>query len=364
MRILQLLINFILLGWLFSWLNSVLSRLPFFLHLQYYWRSRTPFWKNVIIGSLFTILFIGLYDSQWIADIEDLNVDWMVSLYRGQPPLKEAPPFVILDIDETTYRQWQEPALTPRDKLLQMLDFAVTGQAKLIIIDVVLGIEQNKSQDAALQNYLANYEANHCQENCPHILLAQGFRLPSNTIPYDPNSVPYFLEQAPSFLDATVANAPHIHWAAVLFDRETDRILRRWQLWTATCTYGKPAIVPSMLLLSSTLLADPNHGVTHLQKQLAKLKVDCANPSAILAKDSHIFKLDDNLSFDLQPSHLSRRILYTIPWGILDDDKPQKTMNGELLLKHIPASTALQNNASNKMLHDKITIIGGSFLAG
>ena len=364
MRILQLFLHFILLGWLFSWLNSILKRLPFFSYLQHKWQSFTPFWKNIVIGILFTILFIGLYDSQWIADIEDLNVDWMISLYRGQPPLQDAPPFVILDIDETTYRQWQEPVLTPRDKLLQLLDFAVTGQSKLIIIDVVLGTEHDKKQDAALQNYLANYEANHCQTDCPHILLAQGFRLPANIIPYNPNYIPYFSERSPSFLDAIVAKAPHVHWAATLFDRETDRILRRWQLWTATCTDGKPAIVPSISLLSSTLLADSKHGATRLERQLTHLKPNCANPPEILSDNSQIFEISDSLAFDLQPSRLSRRILYTIPWRMVDGDKPQKTVNGALLIKRIPAFMALQKDVNNKSLQDNITIIGGSFLAG
>ncbi len=301
MRLLQLFINFILLGWLFNWLKSILARLPFAPHLQrcwqHCWQTRTPFVKNLVIGSLFAILFVSLYDSQWIADIEDLHVDWMISLYRGQPPQQDAPPFVIVDIDDQTYREWREPALTPRDKLLQLLDFAVTAQPKLIIVDIVLGTGQTvgKLPDTALQNYLANYEANHCQTTCPHILLARGLRLPLDVIPYAPDAPAYFLEQAPSFLEATVAKAQHIHWAAVLFDRETDRILRRWQLWTATCTQGNPAVVPSMSLLSMTLLADPS-GAARLQKKLAHFKPDCNNPAA-LRVDLHnrTFKLKDSM---------------------------------------------------------------------
>jgi len=373
MRFLQLFIHFILLGWLFSWLSSVLARLPFFSYLrrgwQYCWVSRTPFVKNLVIGSIFAILFMGLYDSQWIADIEDLHVDWMIGLYRGQPPLQNAPHFVIVDIDNKTYRQWQEPTLTPRDKLLQLLDFAVTAQPKLIIVDIVLGSEQKtdigKSQDAALLEYFANYETNHCQTACPHILLASGLRLPLDVIPYDPNAAPYYLEQAPSFLEATVAKSKHIHWAAVLFDRETDRILRRWQLWTATCTDGKPAVVPSVSLLSTTLLAEPNRAA-RLQTELARFKPNCGSEATILRADfpKRIFKLNDDIAFDLQPSRLSRRILYTIPWRILPGDKPQKTVNGNLLLKRFPAFMPLQEGAQNTALRDSITIIGGSFLEG
>jgi len=375
MRFLKLLIHFILLGWLFSWLRSLLARLPFFHYLQrcwqYCWVSRTPFVKNLVIGSLFALLFVGLYDSQWIADIEDLHVDWMISLYRGQPPLKASPHFVLLDIDNKTYREWKEPALTPRDKLLKLLDFAVTAQPKLIIVDIMLASEQQtdkgRLEDAALLAYLANYETQHCQTACPHILLARGLRLPSNVMPYDPNVAPYYLEQAPSFLEATVAKSPHIHWAAVLFDREKDRILRRWQLWTPTCTEGKPAVVPSMSLLSTTLLAESTQGAARLQKALDQFKPHCSDDSEKerLPSDiqTHLFKLN-NISFDLQPSRLSRRILYTIPWQMLPGDKPQKTISGSLLLKRFPAFMPLQVGTNNTPLHDSITLIGGSFLAG
>jgi len=345
MRFFKLFLHFILLGWLFSWLTTLLARFRFFPYLQrcwqYCWVSRTPFLKNLVIGTLFALLFVGLYDSQWIADLEDLHVDWMISLYRGQPQLKASPHFVILDIDNQTYRDWQEPALTPRDKLLKLLKFAVTAQPKLIIIDIVLASEQEtekgRLQDAALLAYLANYETQHCQTTCPHILLARGLRLPENVIPYDPNVAPYYLEQAPSFLEATVAKSPHIHWAAVLFDREKDRILRRWQLWTPTCTDAKPTVVPSMSLLSTTLLAESTQGAPRLQKALDQFKPHCTDYSEKERLPSDIqtplFKLNNGISFDLQPSRLSRRVLYTIPWRMLPGDKPQKTISGSLLLK-------------------------------
>ncbi len=179
------------------------------------------------------------------------------------------------------------------------------------------------TDDKALLDYLANYETDYCQSNCPPILLARTFRVPLDKRPFDPNTEPYYLEQRHTFLDNVVARSPHLYWAATLFEREHDRILRRWQLWTATCTQNASDIVPSMPLLAITLLVGTNqpspssHRLKNHLNYYAPL--DCTKGPQTGTNEtrqhkSTTFKLNDNLTFNLQPTRLSRRILYTLPW--------------------------------------------------
>ncbi len=126
-------------------------------------------------------------------EFEDSNVDWLMSFYRGSAPKPDKPtyPFVWLDIDEATYQDWGEPLLTPRDKLQQLLHFAVSGQAAVIIVDIDLSyprepVKQKRAAlseaDLRLYNYLADYEAKYCQAACPHILLVRSFRQPPTAV--------------------------------------------------------------------------------------------------------------------------------------------------------------------------------------
>jgi hypothetical protein len=103
----------------------------------------------------------------------------------------------------------------------------------------------------ALQQYLAQYETRDCQQtDCPAILLTRTFRLPENIRAFDPNTPAYYWAQRQTFLDRTVLRSPHLFWASTQFEREYDRILRRWHLWIPTCTQPAPDIIPSMPLLA------------------------------------------------------------------------------------------------------------------
>jgi hypothetical protein len=326
-----------MLNYVFWWTFRPFRPLYFFIVST--WQGLSPFVKNLIFGLLIASLLFGLRHGQWMAEIEDLSVDWMMTLYRADIPKKATPPYVILDIDEKTYQALDEPFFTPRDKLLKLLKFAVEAQPKLIIVDIAitdrpspknsLKTKELHPDDKALRDYLANYETRYCQSSCPPILLVRAFRVPSDKRPFDPNTEPYYLEQRTTFLDAVVARSPHLYWAAALFEREHDRILRRWQLWTTTCTENSSAVVPSMPLLAATLLVGANQPTP----SSCRLKIyldyytpfDCSEgpQSEINETVQHkptLFKLNENLTFNLQPTRLSRRTLYTLPWYLSEGE--------------------------------------------
>lgn len=354
-------------------------RSPFFSPIKRLWQRLSPFYKNVVFGVLITLLLIGLRHGQWVAEIEDLSVDWMMTLYRGDLVKENTLPFVILDIDEDTYQAWGYPFFTPRDKLLKLLKFAVKGQPKLIIVDIAIDKQAHQkeglhSDDLALQHYLAQYEKTHCnQSDCPAILLARTFRLPKGMRAFDPKTPPYYLAQRPTFLDQIVMRSPNIYWATTQYEREHDRLLRRWDLWTTTCTQNVPDIIPSMPLLTAALLveeeADTLPSACRLRHHLSYFLPNCQQSpkewtSEALQHKPTEFQLSKDLVFDLHPTRLSRRILYTIPWYLSRGETLPSVSGGRDLLTIMSANKILKKEASDEPLRNSITIIGGSYVEG
>ena len=361
------------LGWILQLFQ------PLFSFLNRLWQRLSPFYKNVVFGLLITLLLIGLRHGQWVAEIEDLSVDWMMTLYRGDLVKENSPPFVIVDINDDTYQAWGEPFFTPRDKLLKLLQFAIKGQPKLIIVDIAIDKQPHQAKglhpdDLALQQYLAQYEKTHCRQSaCPAILLTRTFRLPKGIRPFDPNTPPYYLAQRPTFLDKIVTRSPHIYWATTQFEREHDRLLRRWDLWTTTCTENFPAIISSMPLLAVALLVedkpDTLPSACRLRHHLNYFLPNCSQSpkkwtSEELRHKPTEFVVSKDLVFDLRPTRLSRRILYTIPWYLNRGYTLPPVSGLRNLITIMSANIVLNNRASDKPLRDSITIIGGSYIEG
>lgn len=358
------------LFWPFSFLFSPIKRL---------WQWLSPFSKNVVFGLFVTLLLIGLRHGQWVAEIEDLSVDWMMALYRGDLVKENTLPFVILDIDDDTYQAWGEPFFTPRDNLLKLLQFAVQGQPKLIIVDIAIDKQAHQAEglhpdDLALQQYLAQYDKTHCsQSDCPTILLTRTFRLPQGIKPFDPNTPPYYLAQRSTFLDKIVKDSPRMYWATTQFEREHDRLLRRWDLWTPTCTQTVPSVVPSMPLLAAAVLLKQDKpdtlGASRLRQHLNNFLPNCSqSPKTWISEELRNkpteFKISEDLIFDLRPTRLSRRILYSIPWHLNQGKTLPTLSNGRDLLTIMSANKILNKSASDKPLRDSVTLIGGSYIEG
>ena len=352
----------------------------FFAPINTRWQRLSPFSKNVVFGLIIALLLVGLRHGQWISEMEDLSADWMMTLYRGKLVKKETPPFVILDMDDDTYEAWDEPFFTPRDKLLTLLKFAVQGEPKLIIVDIAIHKLPHQGKglhphDQALQEYLSQYESKQCQQSdCPTILLARSFRLPKEVKPFEPNTKPYYLAQRRTFLDKIVLHAPHIDWAATQFEREHDRLLRRWDLWTSTCTQGSPDIVPSIPLLSVALLTEDEPKIFDCACRLRHhlnyfMPSDCnqapqAWTSEELRHKPTEFLVSKDLVFDLHPTRLNRRIIYTIPWYLQTGETLPSVADGRDLLTIMSANKVIEKRVSPEPLRDSITVIGGSYLEG
>jgi CHASE2 domain-containing sensor protein len=322
---------------------------------------------NLLLGVVITLMLLPFQDGH-LSSTEDANIDWMMQMYRGSAPLKEMPPFVLFDIDEYTYRQWQEPLITPRNKLLQLVELAVEGQAKVILIDIDLTYPVNRQSatlheaDKALYEYIYNYDKRYCtNKQCPHIVLVRTFRVLLDANNQPSNSY----EQRHSFLDTAVNHSEHVHWASTLFELQHDRVLRRWRLWEKQVAdiSKQPTVIPSIQLL--TVLLITSQGSNQVKKFLANLR-----------SQSIVLELGNNLSLHLMPSDLNRRILYTIPWQ-LEEGETYPTLSDErLLLNIMSAYNVIESiKKSIKMSHtfptkdllnmpllkESLVVIGGSY---
>jgi len=333
--------------------------------LRQFWQSWqayllrwSPFWKrlaiNMVIGLLILLLLqFVIPDSRFMHETEDLGIDWVMKMRRDTVQVKEAPLFVLLDIDEYTYQKWQEPFLTPRDKLLKLLKFAVEGQPQMIIVDIDLSYSSNHPSkeslpklDQDLYDFFAQYEDKYClKTRCPHILLTRGFKAPQSQHDY--------FEQRLSFLEVAVANSQYIHWASTLFDLERDNVLRRWRLWEITCTKNQPAVIPSIQLLAAALVKNPTTGNIQITSKLNEIKpTDCKNANAMTPTAPFLLG-DFNIHFS--PTRLDRRIIYNISWQ-------GGATHHILSTQAVHKITDNNQPIDNEFLQGSITVIGGSYL--
>jgi len=186
-------------------------------YLRRLWGRLTPGQRhvtaNLVIGLALAAAVTSLHERRPLRDIEDAAFDWMLVMYRGTAPVvHSAPPFALLDIDETSYRAWGEPLHIPRDRLVRLVEYAVGGEPAAVIVDIDLSRSVG-AEDRELVQYLEAYsDSRPADRRRPPLILQRRLRHPVS-----PDGSAY-LEQAPSFLDGIVAQSPDIHWAAALFE--------------------------------------------------------------------------------------------------------------------------------------------------
>jgi CHASE2 domain-containing sensor protein len=335
----QLFLRLILVRYLFRLLMYVLSPLLWvkkriMVFLRPYWQRLSHFQQhfvsNLLVGILIALMLVWGHNYPWLSRFEDAAMDTMMQINQNSSRMNMANlQFAVLDIDETTYHSWGEPFYTPRDKLLDLLNFAVKTQASLIVLDIDLnGVGHVPSADQALADFLFAYSA----EN-PPLLLLRNF--------YPPNTT----QIRPLFFDASQVGEGVI-WAHPLFKRDADHILRRWYLLRVGCAANQVMLLPSFQLVTDALWSERQD---ELQKALA-----AATPASCEDKTPLDF---DYQGFNSHSYGVGERIIYSQSW-------PPKTP--EIL--HIPALSAIQcvaapENCDMSQLQGRAIIIGASHRA-
>ncbi|MEN8158744.1 MAG: CHASE2 domain-containing protein [Myxococcota bacterium] len=320
------------------------------------------FWRNVLfnlaVGGFTLAVLQAVPEWPWLAAKEEQALDWVVRMQAGVAPERYAgAPFVLLELDERTYRGWDEPLLVPRDRLHALIEFAVRGEAALVLVDVDLS--RRTPDDAALARYLRGFVRDGPRSGT-QIVLARTFREP-----HPPGTSPW-REQRPSFLDETVAGAPDLHWASTLFLQDRDLRIRRFRNAEPTCNDGTPDVMPAAQLLALALLRDPTGGPEALAEALAVQRPDCSlTQPPETAPPDRLARLGD-VEVALVGNRVSNRILYAFGWSDSGDaPNPSVSFDGRTLplFTRLPARlvTDTDQPPDPGLLAGRIVVIGASY---
>ncbi len=336
--------------------------------VQHEWQARSAFQRHLLIGLLAGVIIeIALHflhhHLTLLQELEDMAIDVIMNLQQATTIDKPAIPFVILDIDEPTYRAWDEPFHVPRDRLLKLIDYAVQGGAALVIVDVDLSQRgHDPLADQALQDYLANYGA----AGKPPLLLARAFRPPlpgQHALPTERRS---FLEQ-----ETRLAAAPLIQWGSTLFELDQGQLLRRWRLWQITCDEQtqQPVVIPSLQLLAVALLRQPHEDPGTVAGQVHTALQTLA-PAQCDGRPSHHHEetlVIAGMKLSAQPQGIAQRILYELPWQLHSGEayptlpRPDGTLAPLLSVFSALPITAGTKPVASDAVTGRVVVIGGSF---
>lgn len=334
---------------------------------------------NVSVGFVIAILMHYFQSAPIVTRIEDMAVDLMINWNVGISPKPDrAIPYVFIDVDERSYRSWGEPVMTPRDKLAELLRFALTGKPSLVVVDIdtsdrVSTENQMKSANAKLIDAVSSWSS-HQQtgdEKGPGntaVIFVSGVRVNIDKEGGNP-------ERKRSFLDGMINENLNIHRASPLFNKdEYDQTVRRWRLFEPTCNDGVEGIIPSVQLISVAHLKAGQKGIQALERELEHFLPDCLDPAGAETSMEHD-RLPRHVTMGDTPMTLgggrvSNRVVYAIPWSRNTVDARRVgsiPFNGRQvpLVVHLPAETITGSSQAvdHSLLKDRIVVIGGSYFA-
>jgi CHASE2 domain-containing sensor protein len=373
----------------------------------------SQFIANLVIGLIVLFLLTFFKTMPWLMDAEDANLDLAMQFHQDDIPsasAKDIPPFVFLDIDDQTHKLWGEPLFTSRKKVTELIDVAVKGGARLVVVDLDLSqktstqttsfegwkqyIWRSKKElastpyDQALYDYIANYKTRCEETGCPPLILKRVFR-PLPVVEKEKNILDWLMsdwfrpagsepirESRPSFLDEAVAkSAPYVQWAAPLWVRSpADGVIRRGWLWQPICTEKQPEMIPSTQLLAAAMIRfeAPQVAQESINNALTRFKLahcsDSYRPQSVLSRP---VKIADELEIP-EGAQIRQRIMYQMGWQSPQNlsekwmryflqDLDKEALKSKAILTVLSAQPYLDSPKAGEELKDKIVLIGSSY---
>jgi CHASE2 domain-containing sensor protein len=328
---------------------------------------RRHFLINLLIGLAIFVLLRAPFVQQnaAVAAARDAVITWQMDRLTG---LDAAPRLAWIDVDDAAHHAWGVTSESRRDKIAELIRFAVLGRPAAIVVDFdltdpMLGLERD---DDVLKRYLATY-ANSCS-SCPPLLLV---RTMGHSAYWYAGRGPA-LQARRSFLDPavhTLAQQPwgpgrvisaRVMWGTVAMDHDPDMIERRWRLWESSCSAPGPAVVlPSLTLLAAAIAtATPLSNVRDALTPHALTCVPRAQATEAGAAPTQVTKLRlGKPTLTLAEDDISRRVSYRIPWKPNDPNATYPAVT-------LPAGEITKNPKSvPTILAGRVVVIGASFTA-
>lgn len=395
-----------------------------------YWATIWPALVSILVALLlgcaieFLIVPYGLHGTSLLKNLGDGIADAMIR--RSASAITAADPhskrYTFIDIDEETWHRWEYPLVTPRDKLLTILQRLAKSQPLAVVVDIDLSWSSRADEDSQAQaappvnpmpparSTTSESTANGAGPNEEAATAQPGLaRNPTNDerladwlAHYKADAPPLFLmrllitphDRPPTirrtFLDDYVTARrddkgrplqlpPNVSWVLPFYDVDRDGTMRYWRLVKPVCQDKAPLVLASAQLAVALALADfkidvaqeiarltpPNCEILLSSKgDVGKAKVTSSG-IVRFARDGHhwieIKNLDDALN---------ERIIYTIGWqrGKIDLGPEMKseedgTITVGPLVRVASASTVTEHGDDGPLdfAKNSIVIIGGSF---
>lgn len=320
---------------------------------------------KLIMGGLVAMLVHKAGYTETKQRIDDAVIDWSMGMARGLTPLSgrtPEPAYLVIGIGEKTLDDWGRPASTPPDRLRPLIDYAVTGQAAMVLVDVLLD-SSVAPQDGGLGLYLAGHGRSNggrsdgeqvYRDRATPILLARDFRHQGK------HGMP---EPTGSAMDLAVASNPALGWFSALFPDESGMV-RRWRLWEPVCAGDHAAAVPSAQLAAFMRL-DGDTMAGNVAALDAAAHGACApraapHPAALTPSVRLVTGNVVSLAADDAP--LTRRIFYSVPPILRDGEaRPTVTLNARPVPQVVEIEASAISGAFDRSLaKDRIVLIGAT----
>lgn len=258
--------------------------------------NKTTLFKNLVFHFVLILVCVtSLYtleNSAFFKQIKDAAFDYIMFWHSDfAPTLADNQPIqqmVLFDVDDESYRAWESPLITPRDKVQALIQTAIDSGAKVIGVDISLSWtsdsymrkQSDSDADIKLAEYLQSLNDSQATD-APLIFLTRHYRQPLE-------NTPAFLERPPNFLDDALPVENNVFWTSTFFKMDEDRVIRRWQLAPLVCQSGRLNVVPSMpLLMTLAHLHTQNQDTRQAAKVIRDFKKAWETWAKQLSCDEH-----------------------------------------------------------------------------
>jgi CHASE2 domain-containing sensor protein len=334
-------------------------------------KRQRHFVTNVAIGIAISILMSLVETNAAVGKLRDTLLTWQVAQLGSSNTAAE---ILWIDIDDDSYLRWYAPAVTPRDRLCRLIDFAVRGGARTVVVDVDLTnptppgryptlepcspgsgrAPTHGTADGILVEYLRNY-ARMCAgaAHCATIVLVRSLRssydaeygdgAPANTV-------------RPSFLDAAVRSGSNVLWSSPNFELDDDFIVRRWRLWEPLC--DPRAVLPSTELVAAAAFAGSD--LRRVRDVLDGLRPKCqprGEPAAASVRGAPPnVTVEIGYPAQVGTDEVERRFFYRVGWDAARE-RPAMAFVPALSITDAAGGQAF----STAVAAGRIVVIGGSY---
>jgi CHASE2 domain-containing sensor protein len=290
----------------------------------------------VVIGCAIQVLFLQVRDWSVFGQIDssDATTDFVLRMNAKSPnPIGQPTPAVVVDFDDEAMQRAGWPRIVPRDALARILTNAVDGGAKLIVLDLDLGIATG--EDAALAAALSHAE----RKGIP-VIIVRELVASSATEPYELGS---------SAFDALIKDSEWLTYASAAYAREGDGIVRRLGPAVVWCDEGVPQVLPGVhVLAAESLHAAPNQPAWLSIKANAKPPSRCVSGAQAVLNATSTTGTSTHTFFKAADQS---RILYRTPWRPRASD----------LVERLPGGAFLADApVNNRVFNDRVVLIGSS----